>query len=517
MSTLYSFPPPPPEGMATVCEKNAELIAVTKCDLESNILIQVGILPEKLVRIWLVPRLILVLRAVKGHFSRRVPAQPSWNIKAPTSKRIIKAWYGQGLGGVLEELSKDNMGRATGAWYTKICYQILGVVRWLSSWHGALFPHLSMPSEDLVAEFSSNLNWKDSQVRCLAWHPHTTKLAISLHDDSIKVYPAKKGDIIPTLKHKLQKCVADLAWKPHSASILAVACQNCVLLWKVDPNSLATRPSSSSVQVLSQHGHCPVTSLSWCPQGGVLVTASPTDTAILVWDVAMETCVPLRRVGGGGVCFVKWSPDGSKLLSTCPSPVFRVWECQKWTCEKWDKLAGRCQAACWSPNGRVLLFSTVEQPIIYCLTFLSQGSDVKPSVGGSRIAINVCDLSEVNMETDCNPVRVGGTIQNMVWDPTGERLAVVFRGPRAENVALFQTRLDPVLELIPWCGHQVGWHIFPYILSVELTLTQASFINIILQMAVRSAGCCFQRIKPIHIFTCDRGMFERLYCDVSLC
>ena len=37
----------------------------------------------------------------------------------------------------------------------------------------------------------------------------------------------------------------------------------------------------------------------------------------------MDSCVPLRRVGGGGVCSVKWSPDGSKLLSTCPSPVFR--------------------------------------------------------------------------------------------------------------------------------------------------------------------------------------------------
>ena len=35
--------------------------------------------------------------------------------KGTTSKRIIKAWYGQGLGGVLEELSKDNMGRATGS------------------------------------------------------------------------------------------------------------------------------------------------------------------------------------------------------------------------------------------------------------------------------------------------------------------------------------------------------------------------------------------------------------------
>jgi aladin len=54
---------------------------------------------------------------------------------------------------------------------------------------------------------------RESPVRYVAWHPHTTKLAVALHDDSIKVYTTRKGDIVPTLKHKLQKGVADLAWK----------------------------------------------------------------------------------------------------------------------------------------------------------------------------------------------------------------------------------------------------------------------------------------------------------------
>ena len=70
--------------------------------------------------------------------------------------------------------------------------------------------------------------------------------------------------------------------RPSSASMLAVACQSCILIWTVEPMSLATRPSTSSAQVLSTSGHCPVISVAWCPLDGVLVSASPTDSAIMV-------------------------------------------------------------------------------------------------------------------------------------------------------------------------------------------------------------------------------------------
>lgn len=42
-----------------------------------------------------------------------------------------------------------------------------------------------------------------------------------------------------------------------------------------------------------------------------------------VWDVASESCVPLQRVGGGGVSFLSWSPDGSHVLASTPAALFR--------------------------------------------------------------------------------------------------------------------------------------------------------------------------------------------------
>lgn len=120
------------------------------------------------------------------------------------------------------------------------------------------------------------------------------------------------------------------------------------------------RPSSGCAQVLSHPGHSPVTSIAWSPSGSLLLSASPMDTTMIVlsnsltlgflatmqemcdlweyliinlpsesvcvfqvWDVASESCVPLQRVGGGGVSFLSWSPDGSHVLASTPSALFR--------------------------------------------------------------------------------------------------------------------------------------------------------------------------------------------------
>ena len=51
-----------------------------------------------------------------------------------------------------------------------------------------------------------------------------------------------------------------------------------------------------------------------------------------VWDVAAESSVPLQRVGGGGVSFLSWSPDGSHVLAATPAPLFRSELRPGWVC-----------------------------------------------------------------------------------------------------------------------------------------------------------------------------------------
>uniref|UniRef100_A0A087X3U6 Achalasia, adrenocortical insufficiency, alacrimia n=1 Tax=Poecilia formosa TaxID=48698 RepID=A0A087X3U6_POEFO len=295
----------------------------------------------------------------------------------------------------------------------------------------------------------------DCVVRAFAWHPHTDKFAVALLDDSIKIYNPKSA-ITPTLKHRLQRNVAAVQWKPLCASVLAVACQNCLLVWNVDPCSLSTRPSSGCAQVLSHPGHSPVTSIAWSPSGSLLVSASPLDTSMMVWDVAAESCVPLQRVGGGGVTFLSWSPDGSHILASTPSALFRVWETRMWTCERWPCIKGCCQSGCWSPDGSRLLFTVQGEMVIYALTFSGSPGLVK----GPQVAVVVADLSETTFNSPDGDIIVGGEIQSLSWDPRGERLAVLLKGdPGAANrpaiIAVFKTRSNPVFELLP-CGFIQG-------------------------------------------------------------
>ncbi|KAM9855639.1 aladin isoform 2-T2 [Aulostomus maculatus] len=445
MCSLALFPPPPPHGQTTLCESNNELLSGT-------------ITEDRLKQESSPLSLYFPRESLKLHSRTESSSKAAFlNHSETLWMRSATAWREGGFTGLLTEITNSHAEVPKWLCVTSGC--ILALLRRVSSFQCSLFPHLTLTSEAMIAEFSQVLNWSDCVVRAFAWHPHTDKFAVALLDDSIKIYNPKSATT-PTLKHRLQRNVAAVQWKPLCASALAVACQNCLLVWHVDPCSLSTRPSSGCAQVLSHPDHSPVNSIAWSPSGSLLVSASPMDTAMIVWDVASESCVPLQRVGGGGVTFLSWSPDGSHVLASTPSALFRVWETRMWTCERWPCAKGRCQSACWSPDGSRLLFTVLGESVIYALTLTdSPGVPTSTSTGPQAAAL-VADLSETTFNTPDGDIIVGGEIQSLTWDPRGERLAVLLKGhPKAADrptvIAVFKTRTHPFFELLP-CGFVQG-------------------------------------------------------------
>ena len=116
----------------------------------------------------------------------------------------------------------------------------------------------------------------------------------------------------------------------------------------IDSTSVAARPSASCVTLLQAEGHKPVTAVQWDPRGKLLLSSSAADTSMILWNTASETKTPLKRVGGGGVHFVLWSPfslaaraeGAGRVLAATPTTVFRVWETEKWTHERWNTTEG---------------------------------------------------------------------------------------------------------------------------------------------------------------------------------
>ncbi|KAL2102007.1 hypothetical protein ACEWY4_003768 [Coilia grayii] len=438
MCSLALFPPPLADGEVTLYESNNELVSGSSPNSYS-------------MQEWDPPSLHFPRELLKPHSRPESSSKTAFLDHRDTLwMRSAAAWRDTGLAGVLDEITHSV--EEVPKWLGVSAGCILAVLRLASSFHGSLFPHLTLSNVDMVAEFSQVLDWSDCTVRAFAWHPHTDKFAVALLDDSIRIYNSK-SETAPTLKHRLQRSVAALQWKPLCASALAVACHTCLLVWHVDPTSLSTRPSSGCAQVLSYPGHAPVTSIAWAPSGSILVSASPVDTAMLVWDVAAEICVPLQRVGGGGVTFLSWAPDGGRVLAATPSALFRVWETWMWTCERWPCLKGRCQSGCWSPDGSRLLFSVQGERVIYALTF-------NDALGGPKDAAIVADLSDTTFNSPDGDITIGGEVQSLAWDPRGERLAVLLKGNKMTEgrpavIAVFKTRSSPVFELLP-CGFVNG-------------------------------------------------------------
>ena len=150
--------------------------------------------------------------------------------------------------------------------------------RLLMSLQSSLYPHLKLSASDMISEYSNTRAWDSAHIRAIAWHPHTTKLAVAYKDDSISVLSLEGGATQPVLKHAAMKGVSAMSWRPLSSSHLAVACQGGVAVWTVDPTSLVSRPSSSCLVRLTRSGHAPVTQVEWSPDGKLLASASPADT-----------------------------------------------------------------------------------------------------------------------------------------------------------------------------------------------------------------------------------------------
>jgi len=314
-----------------------------------------------------------------------------------------------------------------------------------SSLHSSIFPHLKLSPGDMVREFSSSRDWSSAPVKCLAWHPHSTKLAVCFNDDTITIISvAGPNSLQPVLKHASMKSVSSMSWRPYCSSQLAVSCQAGVIVWTVDPSSLVSRPSTSCQLRLTRAGHSPATGVEWSPCGRLLASCSPADTRILVWSAETGRADSVSRAGGGGVTLIRWSRDTTALLAASPGRVFRVWSTDNWQSDSWSTAqgGGRVSAAAWAPDSSHLLFSTREEAVLYCLS-------TRPGAGA---ALPVMELSKVCLESG---EVGGGLVQDIQWDPSGHRVAIVFR--ETSLVALLrskpgQARLSP----IGWVKGQSG-------------------------------------------------------------
>ncbi|XP_068084668.1 aladin isoform X2 [Anabrus simplex] len=435
MCSLVGFPPLPPEGHISLCEMFGKVHSAPADQADLNFVTNV---------VSKHPTVTITRELLRTSLYREELKEVFLPVQETLVKRLVHIWYEQGMVEALKSLANPSHGDIPPL-LQRVASFMLKVARGVTQIRNTFHPHLRECGPKLIAAVAQTRDWDTCPIRCLAWHPHCTKLAVAAWDDSVRVF-SSNSNLTPVLKCKNQRAISCLAWRPLSASELAVGCEEGVYVWQVDPNSVVTHPSTNCATILKRYGHSPVTSIAWSPQGHLLLTASAHDTTMYAWDVSMERYTPIKRMGGGGVCMVSWAPSGSHVFAAASGIVFRVWETRKWIPERWTVMSGRVQTACWSPCGSILMFATTEEPVIYSLSLsgaqiLYQAKDTPP-----KVALRAVDLTPIELESGD---RLGGLVHSLAWDHLGHHLAVLFKD--CDVVAIFKTQLTPLLLVAPWC------------------------------------------------------------------
>ncbi|GAB6026590.1 hypothetical protein CHUAL_013003 [Chamberlinius hualienensis] len=445
MCSLSLFPEPPMQGFITTCEINGCLSSLPQSSSEFSFY-------NSSIK---VPSYTCIPTNGSGNSNVLLKQSPFMEMHLDLWRKSVAAWIKNGSTAALAELCEESKEESDLTWINYIARTIMASLRWSKKLRSAFYPHLTLTDENMLQEFVTVTDWKNGPIRAFAWHEQLEKFAVAFHDDQVKIFSSNTL-ASPVLKYALQKNVTDLKWRPFTASVLAVATGNGVAIWTIDPTSFVTHPSpASGVQMLTKSNHSPVTSIQWSPCGRLLLSCSPRDSTLVLWDVDTGIGLPIHQ-SGGGVPFACWSPDAWRVFSSSCSQVFRVWECGKWTSDWWSSGTKRVTSACWSPDGIYLLVAVKDDPVIYSVRFANSEGD--NSVGGAKDAIPIVNLAPVTIESSDEQIYIGGSVQSMAWDKTGTRLAVSFesKGKSQELIAVFRTKLNPSLIVTP-CGFVRGY------------------------------------------------------------
>ncbi|KAJ1922199.1 hypothetical protein H4219_000061 [Mycoemilia scoparia] len=256
-------------------------------------------------------------------------------------------------------------------------------------------------------------------IGCMAWHPHKSLLAI-VHKptDSILVYDMAADNWYPNmLRHEKMTDITSLSWQPNGGLTLAAGCSGGVALWRIIP------PQRAPWMTLLGCGK--ISAVEFDPTGQWLLAGGET---LHVWDVALETKFTIRR--SGKVSSLAWSPNG-ECAYTRSEHGLRVWDAKDWSCQVWKE---RIRCACWTSDSQGLFFTT------------EGGRDIYMLMVHSRV------VSIVGTFTNCrnDDVLVGGAIDSIALDPTGNRLILSFvSGDEATDPSLLAVYFVHGWELMP--------------------------------------------------------------------
>lgn len=204
-----------------------------------------------------------------------------------------------------------------------------------------------------------------SYVVSVAWEPQGDRIASSGGDGLVRIWEAETGKTLLTYRGhpwviktvNMAPTIYTAAWSPEGLRIASAGVGTDVRVWD----------AATGTDIVTYTGHSGVLpsvfALAWSPDGSRIASACSAiglDKHIHIWNASKGGKMLLYDSSYGvlpnfSVLAMAWSPDGSRIASTCGDKTLRIWNANDGkTISKIKVRSNWVSALAWSPDGRRL-------------------------------------------------------------------------------------------------------------------------------------------------------------------
>lgn len=153
-------------------------------------------------------------------------------VEVPVLKHLVQIYYEHGFIEMLQNAARQRQYLISKA--ASVLLKCVGTINELRS---LVNPHIKKDTRSLISNVIRTRNWCSTPIKCISWHPYVKKIAVATFDDNVKIF-YYGVNTVTVLKIKRQKNITCMAWRPMCVSDLAVGCEDCIIIWNIDPSSI---------------------------------------------------------------------------------------------------------------------------------------------------------------------------------------------------------------------------------------------------------------------------------------
>jgi WD40 repeat protein/nucleoside phosphorylase len=256
----------------------------------------------------------------------------------------------------------------------------------------------------ILSTYHDHVSW----VLAVAWEPEGNRIASAGGDGVVQVWDADSTQTLLTyrghawLSEKVNWLpkIYMIAWSPEGLRLASAGDGKKVYVWDATTGQTITEYEGHS-GVLSN-----VFALAWSPDGKRIASACSTagfDKTVHIWNA--KTGSPILRYDSSygfmpnfSVLSLAWSPDGTRIASTCGDKTVRIWNATTGKPISTFKTSSDwVSAIAWSPDSRCLALANAD------------------------CTAEILDTSTLRILLTYRGHREG--VRNIAWSPDGSRLA----------------------------------------------------------------------------------------------